>query len=68
VRAASVVFPERKSDHILGERSVVLVTLYADSLNTVLPMLSSNTYKLIGIFMYVTQRFIFWLGSYFLIN
>jgi vesicular inhibitory amino acid transporter len=31
--------------------SVILVTLYADSLNSLIPQYSSNTYKLWGIFM-----------------
>jgi hypothetical protein len=33
--------------------SVVLVTLYADSLNAIIPAISSNTYKLLGLVMYV---------------
>ena len=34
-------------------RSVVLVTLYADSLNAIIPALSSDAYKLVGLVMYV---------------
>ena len=33
--------------------SVVLVTLYADSLNAIIPAISSDTYKLLGLVMYV---------------
>jgi vesicular inhibitory amino acid transporter len=38
--------------------SVVLVTLYADSLSTVLPLYSSNTYKVIGFFVLLPTLFL----------
>ena len=31
----------------------MLITLYADSLNAIIPTVSSNTYKLLGLIMYV---------------
>lgn len=34
---------------------VVLVTLYADSLNAIIPATSSDTYKLLGLVMYVVR-------------
>ena len=40
--------------------SVVLVTLYADSLNAIIPTVSSNTYKLLGLVMYVQCLLCFW--------
>lgn len=36
-----------------GTASVILVTLYADSLNAIVPAISSDTYKLLGLVMYV---------------
>jgi vesicular inhibitory amino acid transporter len=33
---------------------VILVTLYADSLNAIIPAISSDTYKLLGLVMYVS--------------
>ncbi|KAF8140795.1 transmembrane amino acid transporter protein-domain-containing protein [Mycena galopus ATCC 62051] len=38
--------------------SVILVTLYADSLNSLLPQYSSNTYKLWGIFILIPTVFL----------
>ncbi len=37
------------------ELSVILVTLYADSLNAIIPAISSDTYKLLGLVMYVSH-------------
>ena len=41
------------SHHLL---SVALVTLYADSLHAVVPVYSSNTYKIIGLAVYVLTQ------------
>ena len=40
-----------ESLHANDACSVVLVTLYADSLHVVIPAFSSTTYKIMGIFM-----------------